>query len=213
MKDKLKQRFENLTDQSLEVTPTDGHRSRFEQRLKEQHSIKPKGIQFSITYKLIRSIAVAAVVVIAVTFAWLMNGSKVTSPNTNGTELNEGMNLAAISDKYRDVEFFYIREVNSKLKLIENSGSDTENLIYREAISKLDKLESNYLLLEKNLASNPDNLRVINAMIQNYQLRIKVLETLYKKLEINQTLKINEDEKANNNDHQSVGSNMFTYTA
>jgi hypothetical protein len=213
MKDKLKQRFENLSESSLEVTPPEGHRNRFEQRLKAQNPVKPKGIQFHITYKIIRRIAVAAIVVIAVTFAWMMNGSKVTTPTSNGTEINEGMNLAAISDKYRDVEFFYIREVNSKLKRIENSGNDNENLIYREAIVKLDKLESNYLLLEKNLATNPDNLRVINAMIQNYQLRIKVLETLYKKLEINQILKINENEKANNNDHQPVGSNMFTYTA
>jgi len=160
-----------------------------------------------------RRIAVAALVIIAVTFAWITNSSKIISPANTGTELNEGMSLAVISDKYRNVESFYIREVNSKLKLLENSDSDLEKSIYREAIAKLDKLESNYLLLEQDLASNPDNLRVINAMIQNYQLRIKVLETLYKKLEINKTLKINENEKANNNDHRFVSGNLLTYTA
>ena len=212
MQDKLKQRFEN-EDFNLDTSPPVGHRNRFEQRLKENDALKPKGIQFHLSYKIMRRIAVAAVIVIAVSFVWVMNSSKIKSPGNAGTELNEGMNLAAISDKYQNVESFYIREVNSKLKMIENSDSDLEKTIFREAIAKLDKLESNYKLLERDLATNPDNLRVINAMIQNYQLRIKVLETLYKKLEINKTLKINEDEKANNNDHQFVSGNLLTYTA
>ena len=206
MKDKLKQRFEN-NGPDLESTPPEGHRNRFEQRLEEEENLNPKGVQFHISYKLLRRVAVAAILVIAVTFTWLINDSKVETP------VNEGMSLAAISDKYHDVETFYRREVNNRLILIENSNSDMEKSIYREAIAKLTKLENSYKLLEKDLGSNPDNLRVINAMIQNYQLRIKVLETLYKKLEINQTLKINEDEKANNKYHQSVSSNLLTYTA
>lgn len=206
MKDKLKQRFENH-EMDLESTPPKGHRNRFEQRLVEEENLNPKGVQFHISYKLIRRVAVAAILIIAVTFTWLVNDSKVETP------MNEGMTLAAISDKYRDVETFYQREVNNRLNLIENSGTDMEKSIYREAISKLTKLENSYKILEKDLASNSDNLRIINAMIQNYQLRIKVLETLYKKLEINQTLKIDEDEKANNKYHQSVSSNLLTYTA
>ena len=206
MKDKLKQRFENH-ELDLESTPPDGHRNRFEQRLEEEENLNPKGIQFHISYKLIQRVAVAAVLIIAVTFTWVVTNSKVETP------MNEGMKLAAISDKYQDVETFYRKEVNNRLILIENSGGDMEKSIYREAISKLTKLENSYKLLEKDLGSNPDNLRVINAMIKNYQLRIKVLETLYKKLEINQTLKINEDEKANNKNHRSVSSNLLTYTA
>ena len=206
MKDKLKQRFENNRP-DLESTPPEGHRNRFEQRLEEEENLNPKGVQFHISYKLLRRVAVAAILVIAVTFTWLVNDSKVETP------VNEGMSLAAISDKYQDVETFYRKEVNNRLILIENSSSDMEKSIYREAMSKLTKLENSYKLLEKDLGSNPNNLRVINAMIQNYQLRIKVLETLYKKLEINQTLKINEDEKANNKDHRSVSSNLLTYTA
>ena len=206
MKDKLKQRFENNRP-DLESTPPDGHRKRFEQRLEDEENLNPKGVQFHITYKLIRRVAVAAILIIAVTFTWVVNDSKVETP------VNEGMSLAAISDKYPDFETFYRREVNNRLILIENSSSDMERSIYREAIAKLTKLENSYKLLEKDLGSNPDNLRVINAMIQNYQLRIKVLETLYKKLEINQTLKINEDEKANKKYHQSVSSNLLTYTA
>lgn len=206
MKDKLKKRFENH-ELDLDSNPPEGHRNRFEQRLEEEENLNPKGVQFHISYKLLRRVAVAAILVIAVTFTWLVNDSKVETP------VNEGMSLAAISDKYQDVETFYRREVNNRLILIENSGSDMEKSIYREAISKLTKLENSYKLLEKDLGSNPDNLRVINAMIQNYQLRIKVLETLYKKLEINQTLKINEDEKANNKNHRSVSSNLLTYTA
>jgi hypothetical protein len=206
MKDKLKQRFEN-NEPDLESTPPDGHRNRFEQRIEEEDNLNPKGVQFHISYKLLRRVAVAAVLIIAVTFTWIIKDSKVESP------MNDGMTLAAISDKYHNVETFYKKEVNNRLNLIENSGSDTEKSIYREAISKLTKLENSYKILEKDLASNSDNLRVINAMIQNYQLRIKVLETLYKKLEINQTLKIDEDEKANNNDNQSVSSYMHIFTA
>jgi len=204
MKDKLKQRFEN---HDLELTPPKGHRNRFEQRLKEEENLNPKGVQFHISYKLMQRVAVAALIVIAATFTWVVNDSKVKTP------VSEGMSLAAISDKYHDVETFYQREVNNRLNLIDNSDNDLEKSIYREAISKLTKLENSYKILEKDLASNPDNLRIINSMIQNYQLRIKVLETLYKKLEINQTLKINEDEKANNKNHRSVSSNLLTYTA
>lgn len=204
MKDKLKQRFEN---HDLDLTPPKGHRKRFEQRLEEEENLNPKGVQFHISYKLMQRVAVAALIIIAATFTWVVNDSKVKTP------VNEGMSLAAISDKYQDVETFYQREVSNRLNLIDNSENDMEKSIYREAISKLTKLENSYKILEKDLASNPDNLRIINSMIQNYQLRIKVLETLYKKLEINQTLKINEDEKANNKNHRSVSSNLLTYTA
>ena len=212
MKDKLKQRFEN-EEHKLDIAPPEGHRDRFEQKLREKAAPNPKGIQMHVSYKFIRRFAVAAVVVIAVTFTWMMSDSKINIPSNTGTELNEGMDLAAISDKYRNIESFYTREVNSKLKLLENSDSDLEKMIYQEAISKLTRLENNYKNLEINLASNPDNLRIINAMIKNYQLRIKVLETLYKKLEINKTLKINEDEKANNINSPAVGSVIDTYTA
>lgn len=210
MKDKLKQRFEESTDldKILEASPPDGHRNQFEQRLKKESDSSSNGIKLIVSYRTIRRLSVAAILIIAITFTWLASDSKVVKDSPI-----EGMELAAISDKYYDVESFYKREVNSRLNLFENSKSEIEKSIYQEALAKLSKLETSYGQLEKELASNPDNLRVINSMIQNYQLRIKVLETLHKKLEINQTLKIDQNEKANNNDSQYVSGLINTYTA
>jgi hypothetical protein len=123
------------------------------------------------------------------------------------------MSLAAISDNYLDVEFFYQNQIDNYLKAISDDDSDLNKSVYKEALLKLHKLELNYDLLEKDLAVNPTNLRVINAMIQNYQIRINVLQTLYQKLEINETIKKQENEKANNSPSLPGSGILSTYTA
>lgn len=189
MQDQLKKRFEDVKE-TWDEHPPKGHRDRFMNRLEKEQP--KKGWDVHLSYRLVRRLAVAATVIIAAVFIWIYNG---TSLNPS-SQPSQGMTLAAISDKYHNVESFYIREVDHRLKLIENSDSDVESTIYREAIQKLSKLESDYKVLEKDLAAQSDNIRIISAMIQNYQLRIKVLENLYQKLEINQTLKLEENEKA-----------------
>jgi hypothetical protein len=194
MKDPLKERFKN-SEYPLSETPPEGHRDRFKQRLTE--SLHEKEIHVRISRSLVRKLAIAATVVLAVVFVWLYQSSSLEQPQSqmNGAELNR-MTLAAISDKYSNVETFFSKQVNHRLEMIENSDSDLEKTIYREAIQKLTKLEKEYKKLEYDLALQPDNSRIIHAMIQNYQLRIKVLENLYSKIELKKTHKNEKNEKA-----------------
>jgi hypothetical protein len=189
MQDKLKNRFENeeLDD---EFEPSTEHRSNFMRRLDEELKHKPEGVQLHISYSFMRVAAIAILLITAISFAWFWDHSKVeTGP--------QSMSLADVSEKYKEVEFFYQEQMSARLVSLELADNEQNQLVYKEALQRLSQLDENYNKLENDLAQNPGNSRIVYAMIKNYQLRITVLETLLNKLNIKETQKAEENEKAN----------------
>ena len=190
MQDKLKELFEN--EEMLDThEPNMGHRKRFIDRLDQEMDHKPEGLQLNISYKVMRIAAIGVVLVTAISFAWFWDQTK-TSPNT----IDQVMTLADVSEKYQQVETFYQEQMSSKLVKLQAEDAAMEQVTYKEALTKLETLELEYKRLESDLAKNPGNTRIVFAMIKNYQLRITVLETLLQKLNIEETQKHEENEKA-----------------
>lgn len=189
MQDKLKKRFENevLGD---EFEPSTEHRSNFMRRLDEELKHKPEGVQLHISYSFMRVAAIAILLITAISFAWFWDHSKVEAGP-------QSMSLADVSEKYKEVEFFYQEQMSARLVSLELADNEQDQLVYKEALQRLSQLDENYNKLENDLAQNPGNSRIVYAMIKNYQLRITVLETLLNKLNIKETQKAEENEKAN----------------
>ena len=103
--------------------------------------------------------------------------------------------------------------MTARLTRLETEDNENDQITYKEALNKLNSLEIDYSNLEKDLAQNPGNTRIVYAMIKNYQLRITVLETLLQKLNIKETQKNDENEKANVSPLFPVGIHLVSLSA
>jgi len=148
--------------------PSDGHFERFEQKLKE---FNKKEKTFTIGY-----ILKAAVVAILVILSGLWVYDNFESRTNNGIALNE------ISPEYGEVEMYYTHLVNQKYSEInqcETLDSTQKGMLMYE----LGEMDSIYANLKNDLRTNPNDQRVINAMIQHYQLKVEVMNQILQQLQ------------------------------
>ncbi len=99
-----------------------------------------------------------------------MLAAKETTATANIPTINN------IAPELVEVEAYYTSQIKNKKEELTSYdlkalGLDEQQLIDRE----LAKLDSSYLLLKKQLYTNPNTDKVMDAMIQNLQIRINVL--------------------------------------
>ncbi len=142
--------------------PSDGHLERFSFKLAVRlHAGKAKK---SILPYLLK----AAVVTLLVTLSSLWTFDHFVRPG-----LKKTMTLSEVSPEYREVETYYVRQVN----LMENdiSAIDLDNPEQKQIMmQELASMDSTYVELQKELKANPDDKRIIDAMITHYQTKIEV---------------------------------------
>ncbi|WBX72561.1 hypothetical protein PG913_06445 [Tenacibaculum pacificus] len=110
---------------------------------------------------------------------------------------NKRYNLANVSPKMAETQYFFVSTINQELKEIEQYRNiDTETLI-EDSFEKIEDLENRYNGLINDLSKNENKKQIIRQMILNYQQRLKVLEILFTQLEVHNNskkLKIKDDE-------------------
>ncbi|MFN0032554.1 MAG: hypothetical protein ACKVOR_10380 [Flavobacteriales bacterium] len=110
-------------------------------------------------------------------------------------QTNEMARITKLSDVSRDmaeVENFYHQRLN-----IDYSKMNTSDIRIQRFLSDIKKLEEEYASLEKQLAQNYNNERLIKAMITNYQYRLRIMEHMQKYIEI-------QNEHNNSNNEQPI---------
>lgn len=166
--------------------PSDGHLERFSFKLAVRlHAGKAKK---SILPYLLK----AAVVTLLVTLSSLWTFDHFVRPS-----LKKTMTLSEVSPEYREVETYYVRQVN----LMENdiSAIDLDNPEQKQIMmQELASMDSTYVELQKELKANPDDKRIIDAMITHYQTKIEVMSYI-----LNQLKQIKE-ETENPGSHEKV---------
>ena len=95
----------------------------------------------------------------------------------------------------KEAEMYYTGIINSKLKEVEPLLSEYPSM-EKELKTDLSELDSIYLDLKNDLRDDIANHEVIEAMIQNYRLRISILEDMLEFLESK-----NQEEKTYNTKH------------
>lgn len=153
-----------------EEEPQDGHFERFEAKL--QKASKPvRKINFRPVLK------IAAVVIFAL---MAVNQVRIwVKP-----EKKETLSLGSISPQYREVEFYYTTAIQTgmkQLQVLEKEGyiSEKEQQVMKKEQKEFDLM---YQKLLEDLEANPDDERVINAMLEYYQARMNVLTLIVNKL-------------------------------
>jgi len=99
----------------------------------------------------------------------------------NTRKYKDGISLAEISPELAEAEYYYSRLVEEKFALIRTNDSSLDPLIIHE----FEPLDSAYQDLKNDLKDNMDNEEVINAMIQNYRIKLQILQQILDNMELN----------------------------
>ena len=180
---KEKDYIEEIIQKNLEglndTEPMEGHFQRFEAKLNAQN--KKRKITLNIVWK----VAAAVVFVLLATNQVLIylspNQQSPLFPSGNNSEIT----LASVSQEYEEVEFYYTNAINVGLNqwnTLSNDGfvsEEEQELMDTELV----EFEERFKMLQKDLAANPNDERVINAMLEYYQAKLSVISMIVNKLE------------------------------
>ena len=189
-KDYIEKLIQNNLDELNDNEPMDGHFERFEAKLKAQNKTRKISLNFILK--------VAA----AVVFVFLATNQAFIyfSPNSQGLILTANnkpeVTLASVSPEYKEVEFYYTTSINTGLDQwneLNNAGyiSDEEQAIMQDELKEFENL---YKSLQNDLSANPNDERVINAMLEFYQTKLSLINMIVNKLEEVKQQKNNHDE-------------------
>ncbi|HPA86896.1 MAG TPA: hypothetical protein PK106_03820 [Bacteroidales bacterium] len=166
--------------------PSAGHFERFTRKLEIRCGRVP--VKRSIVPYLLR----AAVVTLLVTLSSLWTWEHFIRPD------RDRMSLSEVSPEFREVENYYVHQVNlmeSELGNIEVKGNEEQKRILLKEMKSMDSV---YVQLQKELKANPNDERIINAMIEHYQTKVDVMNYI-----LNQ-FKAIRNENQNNGSHEET---------
>ena len=165
----MKNNFENYFSESDFdfQEPESGHFERFENKLKA--SKKSDKLSW-------KWLSVAASILLMIGFGLGKMQQKAT------------IDLADISPKMEEVQGYFVAAIHQKTNLLERKRNPENELIIKQALTQLENLENEYQQLLKELNKQGNQEKIINFMIENYQLRLEILESMLKK--INQIKKL-----------------------
>src|SRR4030042_2113055 len=165
--------------------PSEGHLERFERKL---------GIRFgkaTVKRSIVPYLLKAAVVTLLVTLSSLWTWHQCIMPGRNR------MTLGDVSSEYKEVENYYIHQVNlmeSEISTVEFANNTEQRVML---MNEMESMDSVYVQLQKELKANPDDERIINAMIEHYQTKLEVMSFIVNQLKAlrNENINTTENEK------------------
>ncbi len=170
MNDELERLILNNRPSFQDEEPMEGHLERFEARLRKASKPSPKFNSGLI-------LKIAAIVVFALL---ALNQARIYF----FSEKHETLSLGSISPEYREVEFYYTNSIQSGMNQwnqLKKEGmiSKSDEVMMQKEQAEFDEM---YQKLLVDLKANPDDERVINAMLDYYQARMNVMALVINKL-------------------------------
>lgn len=140
-------------------TPRDGHEKRFMQKLEYQpdNRIKPRYV-----------IQVAASVAIIIASAFV-----IISQNRSGGKVAK----TEVPENILEADIYYTSQVNARVDQINDFSFDNAEE-KRVLLNELKELDIYQQQLINDLNANPDDDRVINALIRHYQIKLEVMDQI-----------------------------------
>lgn len=187
MSDKLKI-FVAENEAEFDAMPQTGHFDRFKQKQNQQViMVKPKFKAEPKLKEMPMLMKIAAIFVLVFGIGWLFfNLGKLQGSQEFAA--SSGDLILDYSNELSDAEQFFTQQVDLKKKEV-LAFSNANNTATKQIMLELEKLELQYLDLKEELAINNNNEQILNAMIENYRMRLSVLERLLKQLKKSNTIK------------------------
>jgi hypothetical protein len=146
-----------------EREPADGHFERFSIKLELRR--QGRTAKRSIVPYLLK----AAVVTLLITLSSLWTWDHFIRPGASR------MTLGQVSPQYREVENYYLHQVSIMEDEIVNTKVQNNPEQKKMLISEIKSMDSVYVSLQKELKANPNDERIISAMIEHYQTKLEVM--------------------------------------
>jgi len=159
--------------------PLEGHFDRFEAKLKLQH--KKRKFNLNVVWK----VAAAVIFVLLASNQVAIYLSQGNAGSLFSAFNKKEVTLSSVSPEYQEVEYYYTSSINAgldqwnELKKQGLISKDEQNMMNTE----LNDFQTRYENLQKDLAANPNDERVINAMLEYYQAKLSVITMIVNKLE------------------------------
>jgi hypothetical protein len=188
-KDNIEEIILNNLKELNDNEPMDGHFERFQAKLNKQNKRK------LITFSLIWKVAAAVVfVLLAVNQANIYFSPE--KQNENPAINNSEFSLASVSPEYKEVEFYYTNAISVGLNQWNNLKTDgfISETEQETMNAELADFEVRFKTLQTDLAANPGDERVINAMLEYYQAKLEIINMIVNKLQEVKQLKNNNHE-------------------
>lgn len=176
----IEELIRNNKDFFEDAEPSEGHIERFNRKLEMRFS--SGAIKRSIVPYLLK----AAVVTLLVTLSSLWTWDHFLRPD------RDRMTLGEVSPQYREVENYYVHQVNnmeSEILNIDLKNNPEQKQILLEEMKSMDSIS---VQLQKELYANPNDERIINAMIEHYQTKLEVMTYI-----VNQLKAVRNENKTN----------------
>lgn len=157
--------------------------------------LEPHQSKFTINWKVVASRAAAVVFIFVASYYF-------HEYNANRA-VKEGDNVTAVLannvkyQKFIEAEQYYNSKIGQRKKELFLLTSD-KPVLHKEVNKDLDDLDNMLLSLKEDLKDNADNEEVIEAMIQNYMLRLEILEDML------HIIKSKQDKKETNETHKII---------
>jgi hypothetical protein len=179
-KDQLEDFINENRDEFDAYEPSEGLWDKVNKRVEEHNTndkAEPKMIPLSMLYK------VAAVLVLAFSVGLVviyMNSEKdgnTSASNDNNEKVDTAYiilspELAYISPELAEVEDYYVTQINYKMKEARSMN------VGEDLLEEVEILDKEFQELKEEIGDNIDNERIISAMIENYRIRLNILENI-----------------------------------
>lgn len=120
-------------------------------------------------------------------------GSLVLLAKRNGAWVYQGNQ--AVPVELAEAAFHYQGMINDKLEIIQANKHDVGEEIFED----LEALDQAYFELKNDLKDNADNEEVVQAMIQNYKMKLEILQAILDELKRNSPDNQEEDKTQDEN--------------
>tara|TARA_R110001599_G_scaffold98558_2_gene253283 strand:- start:2229 stop:2783 length:555 start_codon:yes stop_codon:yes gene_type:complete len=161
------------------------HRNNFEDRLLKEVHHQPKKRNY-------KWLQVAASVVIIVSLAIGYIGLEPTPEEIKPTK---EISLGSLSPELKSIENYYVSTINYEISNL--SVNDSNKEILEGYLAKIGELSTEYKSLTQELNTKGVNDEIINALINNLQLRLQLLQRLKKQLNDLKQLNLKQNETQN----------------
>lgn len=123
--------------------------------------------------------AAACVVAILSSVILFQPEPEVVAEQPNQEVEAPSFSLADVSEELAEVELYYASEVNAKIEAVKEYDESEEFL------EDIEFLRTEFEALREEMGRGADQHKIIEAMIENYRLRLEILEDLLDELEDN----------------------------
>lgn len=154
--------------------PLKGHTERFMQRLPQQKSR---------TFVYMRVVGVAATLLLVTLSGLYVYDNLIRETHSYLPT------LADAGAEYAETEAYFISTISNQRQVINDLSGDDLLAERKQFDQEMQIMDSLFVQLQKDLKTNPDDPRVINAMINHYQIRIRVMEKIVNRLKETQNVK------------------------